>query len=84
MSEETIFKLLQDLDKNKAKGLDNLSAKLLKHGATVLAKAISQFCNLSIKYSIFPPECKLAQLKTLFKKGWKRDPKIIVLYTYFL
>ena len=50
MSEETVLKLLQDLDENKAAGLDNLSRKLLKGGTTVLAKAISQICKLSIKY----------------------------------
>ena len=54
MSEETVLKHLQDLDENKAAGLDNLSGKFLKDGPTVLAKSISQICNLSIKYSIFP------------------------------
>ena len=54
---------LQDLDENKAAGLDNLSGKFLKDGATVLAKPISQICNLSIKYSIFPSDCKMAKLK---------------------
>ena len=41
MSEETALKLYQDLDENKAAGLGNLSGKLLKDGATVLAKPIS-------------------------------------------
>ena len=59
----------------KATSLDNLSGKFLKDGATVLAKPISQFCNLSIKYSIFLPDCKMAKLKPLFKKGSKIDPK---------
>ena len=67
--EETVLKLLQDLDENKAAGLDNLSGKFLKDGATVLAKPISQVCNLSIKYSIFPSDCKIVKLKPLFKKG---------------
>ena len=75
MSEETVLKHLQDLDENKAAGLDNLSGKFLKDGATVLAKPISQICNLSIKYSIFPSDCKIAKLKPLFKKGSKTDPK---------
>ena len=57
----------------KATGLDNLSGKFLKDGATVLAKPISQICNLSIKYSIFPSDCKIAKLKPLFKKGLKTD-----------
>ena len=75
VSEETVLKLLQDLDENKAAGLDNLSGKFLKDGATVLPKLISQICNLSIKYSIFPSDCKIAKLKPLFKKGSKTDPK---------
>ena len=79
MSEETVLKLLQDLDENKAAGLDNLSGKFLKDGATVLAKPISQICNLSIKYSIFPSDCKIAKLKPLFKKVSKTEPNIFVL-----
>ena len=54
--------------KKKAAGLDNLSGKFLKDGATVLTKPISQICNLSIKYSIFPSGFKIAKLKPLFKK----------------
>ena len=54
VSEETVLKLLRDMDEKKAVGLDNVSVKFLKDGATVLAKSISQICNLSIKYSIFP------------------------------
>ena len=72
MSEEAVLKHLQDLDENKAAGLDNLSGK---NGETVLAKPISQICNLSIKYSIFPPDCKIAKLKPLLKKGSKTDPQ---------
>ena len=75
VSEKTVLKLLQDLDENKAAGLDNLSGKFLKDGATVLAKPISQICNLSIKYSIFPSDCKIAKLKRKLEKGSKTDPK---------
>ena len=66
MSEETVLKFLQDLDESKAAGLDNLSGKFLKDGATVSVKPISQICSLSIKYSIFPSDCKIAKLKPLF------------------
>ena len=75
MSEETVLKLLQDLDEDKAAGLDNLSREFLKNGTTVLAEPISQICNLSIKYSIFPSDCKIAKLKTLFKKCSKPAPQ---------
>ena len=75
MSEGTVLKLLKNLDENEAAGLDNLSGKVLKGGATVLAKTISQICNLSIKYSIFLSECKIAKLKALFKKDSRTVPK---------
>ena len=41
----------------------------------LLAKPISQICNLSTKYSIFLFDCKIAKLKPLFKKSLKTDPK---------
>ena len=72
------------MDENKAAGLDNLPGKFLKDVGTVLPKPISQTCNLSIKYSIFPSDCKTAKLKPLFKKGQKQTPEIIFLYSYFL
>ena len=75
MSEKTVLKLLQDLDENKAAGLDNISGKFLKDGATVLVKPISQIWNLSIKYSIFSSDCKVEKLKPLFKKDSKTAPK---------
>ena len=68
-----MLKHLPNLNENKA--MDNLSGKFLKDGATVLAKPISQICNLSIKYSIFPSDCKIAKLKPLLKKGSKTNPK---------
>ena len=79
VSKETLLKLLQDLYENKAVSFDNLSAKFLKDGATVLTKRISQICKFSIKYSIFPSGFKIAKLKPLFKKGSKTAPKIIFL-----
>ena len=72
------------MDENKGVGLDNLSGKFLKDGATVLAKSISQIWDLSMKCSLFPSDCKTAKWKPLFKKGSKTAPKLIVLYSYFL
>ena len=68
VSEESVLKLLQDFDENKAAGLDNL-------WSTVLAKFISTIYNLSIKDSIFPSDRKIKKLKPLFKKDSKADPK---------
>ena len=60
---------------NKAAGIDNLSGKFLKDGANILAKPISELCNLSIKYSLFPTDCQIAKLKPLFKKVSTTRPK---------
>ena len=68
VSEESVLKLLQDFNENKAAGLDNL-------WSTVLAKFISTIYNLPIKDSIFPSDCKITKLKPLFKKDSKTDPK---------
>ena len=38
MSEDTVLKFLQELDENKAAGLNDLSGKFAKDGAIVLAK----------------------------------------------
>ena len=37
--------------------------------------SINQICNLSIKFSHFPKDSKVAKLKPLYKKGTKANPK---------
>ena len=74
-SEDEILKLLTDTNPEKAAGIDNLSGRFLKDGAVVLALPISKLCNLSMKRSKFPLDCKIAKLKPLYKKGSKTDPK---------
>ena len=41
-SEEDVFEIMQNIDILKAAGIDNLSAKLLKDGAEILAKPLSE------------------------------------------
>ena len=72
---ENVLKLLEEINPSKATGLDNIAGKFLKDGATVLARPITELCNLSILLSTFPDGCKQAKLKPLFKKGSKGDPK---------
>ena len=40
----------------------------------ILAKPISQLCNLSMALRSFPDAYKIAKVKPLFKKGSKTDP----------
>ena len=58
-TEDLVFKLLNDMNPDKAAGIDNLSGKFLKDGASILAKPISKICNLSIKYLYFQLTAKL-------------------------
>ena len=71
----TISDFSKELETNKATGIDNLSGRFLKDGSKVLATPIAQICNLSIKLSTVPDECKIAKLKALYKKGKKNEPK---------
>ena len=75
MSEENVLRLPKDMDENKAAAVNNLCCNFLQDRATVLAKPISQICNLSQKYSTFPSNCKIAELKPLFAKGSKTASK---------
>ena len=68
--------LLKNCDINKAAGIDYLSGRFLKDGADILTMPITQICNLSIKFSHFLKDCKVAKLKPLYKKGTKTDPNI--------
>ena len=62
------------LDISKAAGIDNLPERFLKDGAVILAKPVTEICNLSIKSGILPDPCKLAKLKPMFKKESRMDP----------
>ena len=75
ISPEDILILLQNIEPNKAAGIDKINGKFFKHGAKRLATPIAQLCNLSIILGIFPDECKIAKLIPLYKKGSKVDPK---------
>ena len=75
-SEEELFKIMQNIQLLKAIGIDNLSGKFLKDGAEILAKPLSEICNLSITSGTFPNACKVAKLISIFKKGKKTDPSI--------
>ena len=68
--EENVHKLL------KKWILIKLLARFPKDGADVLAKPITQICNLSIQFSIFPTKRQIAKLKPLFKNGSTTLPKI--------
>ena len=72
---DKVFKILINFDESKAQDIDDLSGIFIKDGATLLTTPTTQLCNLPI-YSVgFPDACRIAKLKSLFKKGSKMDPK---------
>ena len=66
----TISPISKNTKVSKAAGLDNLSGRFLKDGATVFAKPITDLCNLSITSGKFPDSCKIAKLKPIYKKAF--------------
>ena len=73
-TEDIALKLLKNIDISKAACVDNLPEKFLKDGGVILAKPVTEICNLSIKLKTFPDQYKLAKLKPIFKKGSRMDP----------
>ena len=68
------FNILKNVEVTKAARIDQISGKVLKDGAQILGKPISELCNLSRTLGSFPDAFKIAQVKPLFKKGSKTDP----------
>ena len=60
---------------NKAAGINQIPAKCLQKAANMLAYPLSQIMGLSVKLSLFPKECNIANLKQLLGKGSKTYPK---------
>ena len=74
-TDENVLELLEGINPATAAGPDNIAGKFLEDGASILAKPITELCNLSISLSSFPDDCKQAKLKPLLKKGNKDEPK---------
>ena len=65
-SEEEVSKIIKNVNISKAAGI------FLKDGAgVILAKPLSEICNLSITSRTFPNAGKVVKLKPIFKKGKK-------------
>ena len=73
ITEGYLFNVLKNVEVTKAAGIDQISGKVLKDGARVLAKPISEMCNLFMALGSFPDACKIAKVKPLLKKGSKTD-----------
>ena len=73
-TEGYLFNILKNVEVTKTAGIDQISGKLLKDGARILGKPVSELCNLSMTLGSFPAAYKIAKVKPPFKKGSKTDP----------
>ncbi len=65
--EDLVLNQLLNLEDGKAVGLDDISSKLLRIGAS--ASPLSKIYNMSISTGMFPDEWNVARVVPIYKKG---------------
>ena len=73
VNESLIDKTLQGLKASKGTGLDNISPRMLKDYAVVVAKPLTRIINESLSQRTVPSECKYAKVTPLYKRGISTD-----------
>ena len=81
-SEEEAFKIMQNIDISKAAGMDDLSGEFLKDGVEILAKPLSEICNLSI-LELFQMPVKLRSSNLFLRKAKKLTHLTTDLFLYY-
>ena len=74
-SADIVSKYLKKLSPYKATGLDNISCRLLKEAAPIIASPLADIINRTIDTGIFPSSWKLAKVFPLFKAEDRTDPQ---------
>ena len=74
-TEKKISEVLQFIGISKRAGIYDISGRFLKDCANILAKPIAKICNTSISSGLFPSDCKIANLKSLYKKRSNTNPE---------
>ena len=69
VDEEDVLKLLRGLDVNKAVGLDNISAKLLRMTAPVISRSLASLLNFSLENGQVANDWKLARVTPVPKES---------------
>ena len=62
ITEGYLFNVLKNVEVTKAAGLDQISGKFLKDEARILAKPLSELCNLFMALGSFPDAFKIATI----------------------
>ena len=70
-----VHKLINQLENNKATGLDKIPCKLFKLAVDIILPPLRCIFNRSIESGVFPDKWKSARVTHIFKKGVKTDPR---------
>ena len=71
VSENKVFKYLNNLSAHKATGLDGIPSRFVKDGASIIANPLAHVINLSLVQGVVPEDLKSARVVPLFKKNDK-------------
>ena len=66
-----VYSILVSLDETKAKGIDGICPRILKHCAFALYKPLFHLFNLSLHFSVIPKEWSIHMITPIFKSGDK-------------
>ena len=64
-----LSKILHSMSSSKATGLDEIPAKYIKDGSSVISKLLTHIINLSITTGCIPDDLKMARSVPLYKKN---------------
>ena len=73
VSESQVKKLIDELDGNKAVGLDNIPAWILKQTSDIIVPHLTYIFNLCLKTGTFVDEWKKAKVTPIYKGGSHSD-----------
>ena len=72
VTKKDVLIMLNKFGSKKAIGIDNISPKIVKDAAEILAKPLTGIINLSINECVFPTKAKIV---SVFQKGWWNEKK---------
>ena len=78
----SVKKILKTLDVAKASRINQISAKILKDDAPVIATDLTNIINLPIKLDTFPSKHKIAKKALCLKKKLRLKLRTIDLFLY--
>ena len=70
---DNVLLTLRHLQTSKSTGLDNISAKMLKIAANIIAPSLTYIFNLSLSTGIFIDDWKNARVNPIYKEGSRRN-----------